>query len=931
MSEVARPDPDALLARVQRDEAQNGRLKIFFGAAAGVGKTYSMLLAAREKRAESVDVVIGIVETHGRAETAALLEGLEALPPKLVEYRGAVLREFDLDAALKRRPCIVVVDDLAHTNVEGSRHPKRWNDVEELLDAGIDVYTALNVQHLESLNDVVTGITGIQVQETVPDTVFDQASEIELVDLPPGELIERLHEGKVYVPQQAPAALENFFRKGNLIALRELSLRRTAERVNEQMRSYLDDHAIRKVWQASERILVCIGPGTMAERLVRAGRRLATELHADWTVAYVETPALQRLPAAERDAILGNLRFAEQLGARSATLSAQQMSAAILEYAHEHNITKIILGRPRRKGWKRWLLGSVVDTLVHEVQDIDVFLLAQTENAARREGSSLEEPLLRRAYLGLSEADAPSAKSRWPGYAIAAAVPALCTVVGVFGSGAIELLNLVMIYLLGVVLVASRYGRGPSILASVLSVAAFDFFFIPPGLTFAVSDVKYITTFAVMLLVGLVISNLAANLRTQAKIAGYREKRAASLYELSRDLSRCRTAEEAVRAAVKHIGIEFDSRSVVLFPDLNGRIVYPREEGGPHSLRGSDLAVAQWVYDNAQVAGRGTNTLAGAQAIYMPLASTTGTLGVLAILPVNLRRVYLPEQQRLLETFINQTALAIERLRLAEEAQVAQVNAETESLRNSLLSGISHDLRTPLASIVGAASTLAEDKGRLDAPVRQELAKTIYEEAQRMATLSTNILDMARLDKGALRLNRDWYPLEELVGSVLTRLHARLEGRKIDIKLARDLPMVKVDAVMIEQVLVNLIENALKYAPAGTPLEIGAGASLTKVTMYVADRGPGISPGLEERLFDKFYRASPERAQSGVGLGLAICRAAVEAHGGEIWADNRPGGGAIFRFTLPLDETPPTIEPEPPEPKAHEQIGDVKAPATRTP
>src|SRR5262245_43948519 len=808
MTDDARRDPDALLEKVRRAEAERrrGRLKIFFGAAAGVGKTYSMLLAAREQRADGADVVVGVVETHNRADTTALLEGLEVLPLRAVEYRGATLPEFDLDAALKRHPAIILVDELAHANAEGSRHPKRWNDVEELLDAGIDVYTALNVQHLESLNDVVGGITGIRVHETVPDTAFDRADEVELIDLPPDELIERLHEGKVYVPQQARAAIENFFRKGNLIALRELSLRRTAERVEEQMRDYRSDQGIRDVWQAGDRILVCIGPGPLAEHLIRAGRRLAAALHSEWIVAYIETPRLQRLPAAERDAIMRDLRLAESLGADTVTLSDREMSTAILDYAHEKNITKILLGRPRRRGWKRWLLGSVVDTVVRHAEQIDIYLLGDegTRGATQPATALLQRS---RAYFRL--ASDQDSKARWPGYALAVAVPVLCTGLGFLVPGRVELLNLVMIYLLGVMLIATRYGRTPSILSAALAVAAFDFFFIPPQFTFAVSDVQYLTVFAVMLLVGFVISNLASNLRTQARVAGYREKRAASLYELSRQLANSHSIEDAARAIVKQIGFEFDSQSVVLLPDEHGRIAYPTGESQLYSLPGADLAVAQWVYDNGHRAGRGTNTLPGAEAIYLPLTGASGIIGVLALLPVSLRRVYLPEQQRLLETFLNQTALAIERVRLADQARNAQVRVETESLRNSLLSAISHDLRTPLSSIVGASSALVEDAGRLDGAAKRELTLAIYDEAQRMATLANNILDMARLDTGVITLKRDWYPLEEVVGSVLTRLRARLKDRPVEVRLAPGLPLVKLDEAMIEQVLVNLIENAL--------------------------------------------------------------------------------------------------------------------------
>jgi len=910
----SRRDPDVLLAKVQREEARNrrGRLKIFFGAAAGVGKTYAMLSAARDKRAEGVDAAIGIVETHNRADTAALLQGLEILPPRIVEYRGAQLREFDLDAALRRRPTLIIVDELAHTNAPGSRHPKRWNDVEELLDAGIDVYTALNVQHLESLNDVVGGITGVRVQEMVPDTVFDRADEVELVDLPPDELLDRLREGKVYLEQQARAAVENFFRKGNLIALRELSLRRTAERVDEQMRLYREDQGIAEVWQAGELILVCIGPGELADRLIRAGRRFAAALHADWIVAYIETPQLQRLPPSERDAIMEKLRVAETLGAQTVTLSAQQMSAAILDYAHDKNVTKILLGKPTRAGWRRWMLGSVVDTVVREAADVDIYLLSS--DPSRRDAAPGKDLLLARsrAYLGLPEAERVGAKPRWPGYAIAAGVPAACTAFGFVGPASGELLNVVMVYLLGVMLVASRFGRGPSILASALSVVAFDFFFVPPTFSFAVTDVRYTVTFAVMLLVGIVIGTLASNLRTQAKVAGYREKRAASLYAISRELAAARSEEDVVRAAVKHIAAEFGAQCVILFSDTAGRVAYPKGKSESYSLHGADLGVAQWVFDHDRVAGRGTDTLPGAEAVYWPLRGASERIGVLALLPASLRRVFLPEQQRLLETFLTQTALAIERMRLAGAAQSAQIRVETESLRNSLLAGISHDLRTPLAAIVGAASSLAEDAGRLAPEARRELARTIYDEGQRMATLANNILDMARLDSGAVTLNRDWYPLEEIVGGVLTRLKARLESRPVEIALPKDLPLVKLDAVLIEQVLVNLLENALKYTPAGTAIEISARAMTGAIEVTVADAGPGIPRGLEERLFDKFYRASPEGAQSGVGLGLTICRAIVEAHGGTIRAENRAAGGAAFRFTLPLDEEPPTVESEEP-------------------
>jgi two-component system sensor histidine kinase KdpD len=906
-----RPDPDALLAKVQRDEAKSrrGRLKIFFGAAAGVGKTYAMLAEARAKRAEGCDVVVGVVETHGRAETVAMAEGLEILPSRIVEYRGAQLREFDLDGALKRRPTLILVDELAHTNADGSRHPKRWNDIDELLDSGIDVYTTLNVQHLESLNDVVGGITQIRVWETIPDTVFEKADEVELVDLPPDDLLERLREGKVYLPQQAERAIRNFFRKGNLIALRELALRRTADRVDAQMRDYREDHDILDVWGAGERVLVCIGPNPLAERLIRAGKRLASSLHAELIVVYVETPQLQRLPADTRDRILGYLRLGEELGAVTATLSGQDMSAAIMEYAREKNVSKIVLGKPTRFGWRRWLLGSVVDTIVRDAHDLDVYLLASEKEAG---ANVLAQPLLSRsrAYLGLREDGGVAGKPRYPGYVWSVVVTALATTLSTYAADYLELTNLIMLYLLGVVYIAARFGRGPSILASMLSVAAFDFFLVPPRYSFAVSDVEYVVTFGVMLVVALVVSNLTVNLRSQAKIAGHRERRAGVLYAFTRELGAMHTEEEIARVAVKHIGGEFEGQSVVLFPDTQGRIAYPRSQSMQYSFHGADLGVAQWVFDHGKLAGKGTDTLPGTEGVYFPMPGSHKTIGVLALLPINLRRVFLPEQQRLVETFITQIVQAVERISLTKEAQVANVKAETESLRNSLLSAISHDFRTPLASIVGASSSLIDGGTHLTESAKLELGKTIYEEARRMTKLANNLLDMARLEAGSVKLNLQWCPLEEIVGGVLTRLQARLTAHPVTIKLPAGLPLVHVDAVMIEQVLENLLENAVKYTPDGVPIEIGAESDAREVAVWVADRGTGLPAGKEDMLFEKFYRGAKEGAQSGVGLGLTICRAIVEAHGGTIRAENSPGGGAVFRFTLPMTGEPPQIVSE---------------------
>jgi two-component system, OmpR family, sensor histidine kinase KdpD len=911
--DTERPDPDQLLARVERDiaKAQRGRLKIFFGAVAGVGKTYAMLQAARERRAENIDIIIGLVETHGRQETAALIEGLEVLPSKLIEYRGTTLREFDLDAALKRKPSIILVDELAHTNAHGCRHPKRWQDIEELLDAGIDVYTALNVQHLESLNDDIGQISGVRVWETVPDTVFDQANEIELVDLPPDELLNRLRDGKVYLPQQAQEAIKNFFRKGNLIALRELALRQTANRVDAQMLDYREDNAIREVWQVNERIMVCIGPNALSERLVRAGKRFANSLRAEWLVVYVETPELQRLSAEKRDGVLRILRLAEQLGAETVTLNAPDMSSAIIKFSNERNVTKIVMGKPTRRGWKRLLLGSVVDVLISDAHNINLYLLGSPRH---EKGSSVEKSetsLYRRNPLpGLSRKLALRKKNRSIGYIWSLAVTVASTVLAYLMFGRFELANMIMIFLLGVVFIATRFGRGPSIFASFLGAAIFDFLFVKPYLSFTVADSQYLVTLLAMLIVGVLISNLMANVRSQAKVAGHRERRATVLYAMSKDLTASQSEDEIVRTAVRHLNSEFGSRNVILFPDPDGRIVYPKAPGLRESLHAADLSVAQWVFDHNEIAGQGTNTLPGAESIYFPLSNKETVMGVLVLLPVNLRRIFLPEQQKLLETFLGQIAQAVMRVRLAEQARTTQVSMEAERLRNSLLSSISHDLRTPLATIVGSASALVEDDNALRAEDKLELSRAIYDEAQRMSSLVNNILDMARLDAGTIELNKQWYPLEEIIGSVSTRLQKRFQGRRLTVDLPEGTPMIYVDTVMIEQVLINLLENSLRYTPDKSPVEIRAEVSAFAVKISVADHGPGIPEGLENQLFEKFYRVRHEAAQSGVGLGLAICRSIIEAHGGKIQAQNRPEGGAIFSFVIPLDQAQPVLGQE---------------------
>jgi len=894
-----RPDPDALLERVQEEErkAQRGKLKIFFGASAGVGKTFAMLLAARQAQAQDVNVLAGIVETHGRAETMALLEGLEVLPLREVEYRGRVLREFDLDGALKRRPALILMDELAHSNVQGSRHPKRWQDVEELLAAGIDVYTTVNVQHLETLNDVVGGITGIRIAETVPDKVFDRADEVVLVDIPPDELLQRLKEGKVYMPQQAERAIQNFFRKGNLIALRELALRQTANRVDDQMRAYRRDKSIRTVWQTRESLLVCVGPYRGAEKIVRSASRIATQLDVEWHAVYVETPRLQRLPEAERERILRTLRLAQELGAKTASLPGQEPAQVIVDYARSHNLTKVVVGRVHTSAWMIWRR-SFADRIGLLAPDLDVIQIAR-EDAAER----LKLPAKRAEWS--DGAPVFPGKLRWAQYGWAAGACAFTALAATLLLPYFDLANIVMLFLLTVVLVAVRQGRGPAVLAAFLSVASFDFFFVTPRFSFAVGDVQYLLTFVVMLAVALITGQLTANLRYQARVASSRELRSRSLYEMARDLSAALQQEQITEISDKAIKSSFGANATVLLPDQRDKLKAPESAETAAVI---DLGVAQWSFDHAEPAGFGTDTLPGSTMLYMPLRAPMRTRGVLAVKPLNKRWSLIPEQRRQLEAFAALIATALERVHYIEVAQAAIVKIESERLRNSVLSALSHDLRTPLTVLVGVADSLSHSQPPLS-DKQAELAAILRDEAVRMSALVDNLLDMARLQAGEVRLNRQWQPIEEVVGSSLKARRQQISSHRVRVVLPADFPMLEFDAVLIERVLCNLLENAAKYTPPGSEVCIEAALDGGAARVSVTDNGPGLAPGSEEAIFEKFARGAKESATPGVGLGLAICSAIVKAHKGRIWAENVRGGGARFVFTLPLG-IPPTLPGE---------------------
>jgi two-component system sensor histidine kinase KdpD len=924
-----RPDPDELLDKLQRDEEkrQRGKLKVFFGASAGVGKTYAMLQAARRRKDDGVDVVVGIAETHGRSETAALLEGLDVLPLAHIEYRGRKLGEFDLDAALARKPQLILVDELAHSNVQGARHLKRWQDVYELLDAGIDVYTTVNVQHLESLNDIVGQITGIRVWETVPDRVFDRADEVTLVDLPAEELLDRMRDGKVYMAQQAERAVRNFFRKGNLIALRELALRRTADRVDAQMREYRADRSIQRIWQARERLLVCVGPGPEAPILVRAAARLASALKADWLAVYVETPKLQRLPDARRERTLNALKLAAELGAETATLAGADAVAALIGYARVRNVSKLVAGASPRVGLARWLRRPLGDRIAERAGDLDLTLIrASSERDGIERRTTLDEGVnaWREALQAARERRSPPRAYGW--------AVTICIGITVIASQLltrIDLTNLAMLYLLGVIFSAVKLGRGPGVVQSFVSVAAFDYFFVPPRMSFSVSDTQYLVTFFSMLLTSLLISHLTSSLRREASVARRREQRTGAMYAMARELAAALTMEQIVGIGSRHVSEVFRARVAILLPDSADQVKQKIEDpDAAVTLEGEalDIDVGQWVYDQQKPAGHGTDTLPAAAALYLPLKAPMRTRGVLAVVMRDERELDVPEQQRMLDAFAAQIALALERVHYVDIARDALVNMESERLRNSLLSAISHDLRTPLTTIVGFSSMLAQTReGQAVKQPGDDLVEAIHEEALRMTGIVTNLLDMARLQAGGLQLNRQWSLLEETVGAALRACKRVLARHPVQTRLPADLPLLQLDAVLMERLFSNLFENAAKYTPADTPLVIGAeqidedGKPFVRVT--VDDTGPGLPVGMEARVFEKFTRGEKESAKPGIGLGLAICRAIVDAHGGTIGAVNRMDReghieGARFWFTLPVETPPPApdvLEDDEPE------------------
>ncbi len=885
-----RPSPDALLAEAHREGGRRGRLKIFLGAAPGVGKTCEMLTTARARIKEGLDVVGGVIETHGRAETEAMVEGLEQIPRRVVDYKGGTLDEMDLDALIARRPQIALVDELAHTNAPGSRHPKRFQDVEELLAAGIDVHTTLNIQHVESLNDVVAQITRVRVRETVPDSVLDMADDIEVIDIAPGDLLRRLREGKIYLPQHAERALKSFFTAGNLTALRELALRRTAQRVDDQLLTHMQAHAIAGPWAAGERVVVCISEDPRCAGLVRYAKRLADRLRAPWIALSVEGRRSLQLTQVERDRVADTLRLADRLGGEAVTVpgAGRRVADDVIAYARDNNVTHIVTGKSERSKLFELLHGSVVQDLVRRSGNISVHVIAGDAVADA-------DPVPKKTVRAAQDADPRDARP------YLAAVLAVAVALGVsqvvqryFAVQTVEL-----VFLTAIVVVAVRFGLFPSLAAVVMGSLCYNFFFLPPIYTFTIADPSNIAALFFFTVVAVLVSNLAARTRSEAVIAQGRARTTEALYGFSRKLASCGNLDDVLWATVFQIASMLKVRVVVLLPE-NGRVVvkagYPPED----QLDDADIAAAKWCFDNDQPTGRGADTLPGAKRLFLPMRTGRGTIGVVGLDSDAAGPILTPDRRRLLDALSDQGSLAVERVRLVEDLDRAKLLSETDRLRQALLTSISHDLRTPLASVLGAASTLRDLDGALDDDAKVELLATVIDEAERLNRFIANLLDMTRLEAGAVAPNLAEYDMGEIVGAALRRAGKILAGHRVEVETAPDLPPLDIDAVLFEQALFNLLDNAAKYAPEGTTVRVQNWQEGGRIHLQILDEGDGMPAGDVERIFDKFYRARKgDRVRAGTGLGLAIARGFVEAMGGTLTAANRTDRkGAAFTLTF---------------------------------
>ncbi|MBL8644240.1 MAG: sensor histidine kinase KdpD [Rhodospirillaceae bacterium] len=884
MQDNNRPSPDALLAAAQREN--RGRLKVFLGAAPGVGKTYAMLQAGHRAKTDGIDVVIGVVETHSRADTEALVAGLEAVPPRIVPYKGRNLAEMDLDAILARRPKLALVDELAHTNAQGSRHPKRYLDIEELRDAGIDVYTTVNVQHIESLNDIVAQITRIRVRETVPDSVIANATDIELIDLSPGELIKRLHEGKVYVRDQAQRALKHYFSPGNLTALRELALRRTAQRVDAQMVDYMQTHAIQGPWAAGERVLVCIGDPAQSEDVVRYGKRIADHLKGPWSALYVQTAKHLRLNDRQRKTIDDGLRMAEHLGGETATIIGSDIVKEVLSFARENNFTHIVLGKAQRSRLVEIIKGSVVHELVRHARGITIHVLPGSEKEAPASSPTepAQKPILNAAHYLISTLGAVAALG-----------------LGLVIDRAVAPTNVSFVFLAAVLFSAATYGLGPALWSAVLCMLLYNFFFLEPLYTLTISDPANVVALVFFGLAAVLTSTLAGQTREQAEVARREGRISSELYKFSRKLTEINVLEDLLTATAHQIYAMLKLEAVLLMESgdrLEVRAAWPPED----KLDDADMAAAQWCWQRKQVAGRGSDTLPGAKRLFMPLETVRGPVGVLGLhRPGATGSVLSSEDGRLLDALVDLAALTLERVRMADDLEGARVLKESERFRMALLSSVSHDLKTPLASIIGTVSGLKHYGAMYDDATRDEMLATALQQAERLNRYVANLLDITKLDSGALEPKVEATDLDDIVNGALKRNERELNQHRIKAALADDLPLVLADPVLLETALANILENAAKHTPAGSTVTITTRRDGQDCVIDVSDEGPGIPDDQLLAVFDKFHRiARADRQSSGTGLGLSITKGFIEAMGGRVSVANRKDRtGAVFSLSIP--------------------------------
>ena len=887
-----RPSPDALLENARREG--RGRLKIFLGAAPGVGKTYEMLMSGRARQADGLEVVVGVVETHGRKETQALLDGFEIVPRVRVPYKGHVLEEMDIDAILARKPRLALVDELAHSNAPGSRHPKRYLDVEELLERGIDVYTTLNIQHVESLNDVVAQITRIRVRETVPDSIIDRADDIEIIDLTPDDLIKRLHEGKVYIPKTANRAVRNYFSRGNLTALRELALRRTAQRVDDQLLSHMQSHAIAGPWAAGDRVLVCVDAQSRGPSLVRYARRQADRLRAPWAALYIETPPATVRPDVEKDQVAATLRLAEQLGGDAVTLPGQDIAREILRYAVANNYTHIVVGKPTKPRWRELIQGSVSHDLIRAAGDISVHVIS---------GRNGDQPPSR----GVETAKAPAFALK--PYVFATGYVGVAAIVGTLLYRVLGVQNIALVFLMSVLASAVGGGIWPALFASLIGALAFNFFFLQPLYTLDISDPESVIALGFFLGVALIASNLTARVQRQAAASRQRARTTEDLYLFARKLAGTGTLDDVLWASAHQIASMLKVRVVILLPEgdtIAVRAGYPPDD----TLVDADIAAARWAWEHNRPAGRGANTLPGAKRLYLPLRTGRTAVGVIGLDNDKQGPLLTPEQQRLFDALADQAAVAIERIQLVADVDKAQLAVEADKLRSALLTSISHDLKTPLASIMGAAGTLRDYPHAMSESDHSELLATIIEESERLNRFIANLLDMTRIETGATRPNMSLHYVGDIVGSALRRAEKIMREHRLEIDIPSDLPMVRLDPVLFEQVLFNLLDNAAKYAPESSTVSIDGAIDGDALVLRLTDEGPGIPDENLERVFDSFHRVrKADHVRAGTGLGLSICRGFVEAMGGSIVAGNRRDRtGAVFTVRMPITSDPQNLD-----------------------